>query len=57
MLLHVYYIPAPSDIVIRTVDMDVLTIALGVMGQIDPRKVLWLEVGVQGKTHYDTFRS
>ena len=49
MLLHVNYIPAPSDIVIRTVDMDVLIIALGVMGQIDPRKVLWLEAGVQGK--------
>ena len=49
MLLHVNYIPAPSDIVIRTVGMDVLIIALGVMDQIDPRKVLWLEAGVQGK--------
>ena len=49
MLLHVNYIPAPSDIAIRTVDTNVLIIALGVMDQLDPRKVLWLEVGVQGK--------
>ena len=49
MLLHVNYITAPSDIVIRTVDTDVLIIALGVMDQLDPRKVLWLEAGVQGK--------
>ena len=31
MLLHVNYIPAPSDIVIKTVDTDVLIIAFGVM--------------------------
>ena len=49
MLLHINYIPAPSDIVKRTVDTDVLIIALGVMDQLDPRKVLWLEAGVQGK--------
>ena len=49
MLLHVNYIPAPSDTVIRTVDTDVLIITLGVMDQLDTRKVLWLEAGVQGK--------
>ena len=49
MLLHVNYITAPSDIVIRTVGTDVLIIALGVMDQFDPRKVLLLEAGVQGK--------
>ena len=49
MLLHVNYIPAPSDIVIRTVYTDVLIIALGVMDQLDPKKVLWLKAGVQGK--------
>ena len=49
MLFHVYYIPTPSEIVIRTVDTDVLIIAFGVMDQLDPRKVLWLEAGVQGK--------
>ena len=49
MLLNVNYIPAPSDIVIRTVYTDVLIIALGVMDQLDPRKVLWLKAGVQGK--------
>ena len=49
MLLHVNYIPAPSDIVTRTVDTDVLIIALGIMDQLDPRKVLWLEARVQGK--------
>ena len=49
MLLHVNYIPAPSDTVIRTVDTDVLIITLGVMDQLDTRKVLWLEVGVKGK--------
>ena len=57
MLFHVYYIPAPSEIVIRTVDTDVLIIALGVMDQLNPRKVLWLEAGVQGKTCYNIFRS
>ena len=49
MLLHVNYITAPSDIVIRTVGTDVLIIALGDMDQFDPRKVLLLEAGVQGK--------
>ena len=49
MLLHVNYITAPSDIVIRTIGTDVLIIALGVMDQFDPRKVLLLEAGVQGK--------
>ena len=49
MLLHVNYIPAPSDIVTRTADTDVLIIALGIMDQLDPRKVLWLEARVQGK--------
>ena len=55
MLLHVNYIPAPSDIVTRTVDTDVLIIALGIMDQLDRRKMLWLES--KGKTRYDTFRS
>ena len=49
MLLHVNYIPAPSDIVIRIVDTHVLIIAVGVMDQLDPRKVLWFKAGVQGK--------
>ena len=49
MLLHVNYITAPSDIVIRTVGTDVLITALGVMDKFDPRKVLLLEAGVQGK--------
>ena len=49
MQLHVSYIPAPSDTVIRNLDTDVLIIALGAMDQLDPRKVLWLKVGVQGK--------
>ena len=49
MLLHANYITAPSNIVIRTVGTDVLIIALGVMDQFDPRKVLLLEAGVQGK--------
>ena len=51
MLLHINYIPAPSDIVKRTVDTDVLIIALGVMDQLDPRKVLWLEAGVPRAKH------
>ena len=46
MLFHVYYIPAPSEIVIRTVDTDVLIIALGVMDQLDPGKLSLLEAGV-----------
>ena len=49
MLLDFNYILTPSDIVIRTADTDVLIIALGVMDQVDPRKVLWLEAGGQGK--------
>ena len=54
MLLHINYLPAPSDIVIRTVNTDVLIIALGAMDQLDPKKVLWLEAGIQGK---NTLRS
>ena len=57
MLLHVNYIPAPSDIVTRTVDTDVLIIALGIMDQLDPRKVLCWKLEFKGKTRYDTFRS
>ena len=46
MLPHVNCILAPSDIVIRTVDADVLIIALGVMDQLDPGKLSLLETGV-----------
>ena len=46
MLPHVNCILAPSDIVIRTVDADVLIIALGVMDQLDPGKLSLLEAGV-----------
>ena len=38
-----------SDIIIRTANTDVLIIALGVLDQLDPRKVSWLEAGVKGK--------
>ena len=48
MVHHVNYIPALSDIIIRTADRDVLIIALVVMDQLDPRKVSWLEAGVKG---------
>ena len=48
-MLHVNYILVPTDIFIKTINADVLIIALGVIDQLHPRKVLWLWAGVQGK--------
>ena len=36
-LFHVASIPSPADIVIRSVDTDVLAIALSYLSKIDPR--------------------
>ena len=49
MLLHVKSIPAPSNVVIRTVDTDVLIIALGCLDLIDQGLEVWMETGVYSK--------
>ena len=43
MLFHVASIPSPANIVIRSVDTDVLVIALACLSKIDPRKKVWME--------------
>ena len=49
MLLHIKSIPAPSNVVIRTVDTDVLIIELGCLDLIDQGLEVWMETGVYSK--------
>ena len=49
MLFHVTSIPSPANIVIRSVDTDVLAIALAFLSTIDLRKKVWMETGLVSK--------
>ena len=49
MLFHVASIPSPATIVIRSVDTDVLVIALACLSTIDPRKKVSMETGLEIK--------
>ena len=47
MIFHLHSLPASSNVVIRTVDTDVLIILLGNMEKLDDvNKNVWLEVGL-----------
>ena len=50
MLFHVASIPSPANIVIRSVDTDVLVIALTCLSTVDPRKKVWMETGLESKS-------
>ena len=49
MLFHVASIPSPANIVIRSVDTDVLVITLACFSTIDARKKVWMETGLESK--------
>ena len=49
MLSHIAFIPSPANIVIRSVDTDVLVIALACLSTIDRRKKVWMETGMESK--------
>ena len=45
MLYHVASLPSPANVVLRTYDIDVLCIALGIRKQLSCDHHIWLEVG------------
>ena len=49
MLLHGASIPSPANIVIKSIDTDVLVIALACLSKINPRKKVWMETGLESK--------
>lgn len=49
MIFHLKQLNTPVNVVIRTVDTDVLIIALGCMHLLDPGKKVWLEAGLYTK--------
>ena len=49
MLFHISKVPSPSNIVIRTVDTDVLVIALGALHNLEEGKKVWMETGIVTK--------
>ena len=50
IMFHVKKLPAPVNVVIRTVDTDVLVIALGCMHMLDQGKRIWVETGLCSKS-------
>jgi len=46
MPFHLSMLPSPSNIVIRTVDTDVLLIALGAHNNLAEGKKVWIETGI-----------
>ena len=57
MLSHIAFIPSPANIVIRSVDTDVLVIALACLSTIDPRKKVWMETGLESKNSLSYIKS
>ena len=49
MIFHAKTISPPANIVIRTVDTDVIIIALGSMHLFDPNIKLWMETDLYSK--------
>ena len=49
MIFHAKTISPPANIAIRTVDTDILIIALGSMHLFDPNIKLWMETGLYSK--------
>ena len=49
MLFHLSKLASPSNIVIRTVDTDVLVIALGELHKLEDGKQVWMETGITSK--------
>ena len=49
ILFHVASIPSPANIVIKSIDTDLLVIALACLSTIDPRKQVWMETGLESK--------
>ena len=49
MLFHVASIPLPANIVIKSIDTDLLAIALAFLSTIDPCKQVWMETGLESK--------
>ena len=50
MIYHVGQLPSGTNVVVRTVDTDVVVIALGCFHQLQDKKI-WVESGVQSKNN------
>ena len=50
MIYHVGQLPSETNVVMRTVDADVVVVAIGFFDQLQHKRI-WVESGVQSKNN------